>query len=133
MADNYLIDIVCDRKETFDLAFALVASMHYSLSTIGIIGWTEKKGALLLFTNMLDSDKPKVTLFPSRLSIQAAAEIAWNWLSTREYPQEPDQDGSNKKGYRIFTNSEPDDIWYQPMGMFGALLAVKPEWCMYGK
>ncbi len=70
-----------------------------------------------------------MTPFPSPLSIERAAELAFDWLQTADYGRQPDHDGDNEEGWRAF--NEP---WghVQPYG-WKAFAAVEPCWMMYGK
>lgn len=50
------------------------------------------------------------------------------WLSNAEYPKEPNHDGSNSKGWRIF-----NEDWAQVDGEPAAICAIEPAWLMHGK
>ena len=64
---------------------------------------------------------------PSELS-----QIISRWLENCEYPPEPDQDGSNRKGWLITTG----DLWGHAEdcheGCYSAFY-IQPSWQMYGK
>jgi hypothetical protein len=85
-----------------------------------------KNGCLVL---MRYPDAPGATPFPSPLGAERCAEIAFDWLATQAYPAEPDHDGSNEKGWLVWTNK-----WGQIEGHgFHSFVAIKPQWIMFGK
>ena len=57
-----------------------------------------------------------------------AAEIAQKWLDHVDYGPEPDHDGSNGKGWRIY-----NETWGYVGHEWAAIIAVTPRWAMYGK
>jgi hypothetical protein len=76
------------------------------------------------------TDHEKATPFPTALSVDRAAEIAFDWLQGRaDYGKQPDHDGDNKKGWLCFCDGwgHIDDFGWQ------AFVAVRPLWAMYGK
>lgn len=75
--------------------------------------WTECTGALKL---------------PFKMDAQKASEFASGWLSDIEWGREPDHDGSNGKGWRLF-----NDDWGHVGGSWQAIVAIQPAWAMYGK
>lgn len=90
-----------------------------------IPGYAVNAGRLVFFTY----DDPKMVAFPCPIGIDRAAEIASDWLLTRDYGREPDHDGHNEKGWRCFR-----DTWGRIDGMgSAAFLAVEPFWVEYGK
>lgn len=54
--------------------------------------------------------------------------MVWYWLESAEYEQEPDHDGSNIKGWRLF-----NEAWGQVFDDPYALVAITPEWALAGK
>lgn len=64
------------------------------------------------------------------MDAKAATEVADNWLRhSAEYGEQPDHDGSNGKGWRVFT----DSTWGHVFGMYQGICGIAPEWAMYGK
>jgi hypothetical protein len=72
-----------------------------------VLLWGEEKGAKEL---PFDLDSPK-----------AVEEFVSRWLAQAEYREEPDTDGSTKRGFRIETAHGY------------VLMKVKPTWIVYGK
>jgi len=66
---------------------------------------------------------------PYKMDCNAALDFARNWLKTADYPNEPDQDGSNKKGFRIYSG----DFWGHIEDCWAGICVVEPHWIMYGK
>lgn len=57
-----------------------------------------------------------------------AAQLATIWLKETEYGEEPDHDGSNRKGWRAFSHSIGDAL-----GCHYTIIAIQPAWASYGK
>lgn len=53
------------------------------------------------------------------------ADFASRWLAEAEYGAEPDHDGCNTRGWRVY-NEKCD-------GHYGAIIAVAPAWACHGK
>ncbi len=66
---------------------------------------------------------------PFPLTVDAAISFLWEWLQTADFGQEPDQDGSNGKGFVVKTG----DFWGHVEGSHYAFIGVYPDWQMYGK
>ena len=49
------------------------------------------------------------------------------WLYQTKYPPQPDHDGHNNKGWRLYNNE-----YGYVGGIFSAIIAVKPAWIEYG-
>jgi hypothetical protein len=65
---------------------------------------------------------------PFKLDAAGAADFATRWLAEQDYGREPDHDGDNGKGFRIY-----NEAWGHVDGEYQAFVAVKPVWAMYGK
>ena len=65
---------------------------------------------------------------PYPMALDEATALITGWLSNAEYGSEPDHDGDNDKGWRMFT-----DCWGHVAGMHYAIIGVQPVWAMYGK
>lgn len=67
---------------------------------------------------------------PYPMDVDAVIPFLWNWLTTdAEYPPEPDIDGSCNKGFEVTTG----DFWGHIEGLRYAILAVYPDFQLYGK
>lgn len=50
------------------------------------------------------------------------------WLKEAKYENEPDHDGCNERGWRVF-----NDAWGRVGDEHGAFVEIQPVWLMYGK
>lgn len=80
-----------------------------------ILFWHDEKGAQKL---------------PFSLNCKQAAKFIADWLSSPDcdWGGQPDHDGDNGRGFRIFTES-----WGHVAGHSYAIVAAQPAWAMYGK
>jgi len=70
-----------------------------------------------------------MTKFPAPLSVEATANMAFEWLKSTDYGREPDHDGHNEKGWLLW-----NDSWGQIEGCgYSSFLVIAPMWIMYGK
>ena len=65
---------------------------------------------------------------PYPLEVDEAVTFISGWLKKVERVEEPDHDGSNGLGWRVFTEN-----WGHVAGHHYAIVGVQPEWAMYGK
>lgn len=65
---------------------------------------------------------------PFKMDFKAASDFAWNWLQQTDYGEEPDHDGSNGRGWTIFNGD-----WGHVFHAWQGIIAIRPEWAMYGK
>ena len=90
-----------------------------------VLGYADSAGRLV-FYQYADA---KMTPFPSPISLDRAAEIAFDWLASQNYGPEPDHDGDNNKGWRAFR-----DEWGHIDGHgHASFVAIEPMWMEYGK
>lgn len=69
-----------------------------------------------------------MTPFPFKMDAAGAADFVKRWLAEADYGPEPDHDGHNEKGWRLY-----NEAWGHVGGDYKAFVAVKPAWAMYGK
>lgn len=67
-------------------------------------------------------------VFPSAIGPEEAAVFTRAWLDSEPYPPQPDHDGDNEKGFRLYR-----DYWGNAGGSRYAIIAVAPCWAMFGK
>ena len=74
-------------------------------------------------------DDDRSVAFPAPLGPDQCAKLVSAWLDDANYPNEPDHDGDNAKGWFCHTEG-----WghVEPFG-HAAFLAVEPHWIQYGK
>lgn len=121
MSDNFKFYLTSDKDIHLDLMVKILFSVHKS-----VVGWKEEKnkGLILYWT-----DSKGITKFPSPVTKQETlVRIIKEWLESQDYGEEPDHDGSNYKGFTMYNES-----WGHVNNEWEAFVAIKPEWCMYGK
>ena len=77
---------------------------------------------------LLWHEEQKSTPLPFPLGLEQAASFISDWLKQAAFGGQPDHDGSNGKGWRMFTES-----WGHVAGHHYAIVGVQPAWAMYGK
>lgn len=129
MSNNYHFDISSEDREQFDRAMAFAFDGRYSEMKARGYRLDPEKGLILYWSIDSNGAAAKgVQSFPYEMKVKAATEFAWHWLQEQNYGAEPDHDGSNHKGWRVYNES-----WNRIGSEWGAFVAIKPEWMMYGK
>lgn len=82
----------------------------------------------LVFFGYLGGAPTGMVRLPFKFDHIGAADFAKRWLVEQDYGSQPDHDGDNGKGWRLYNES-----WGQVGGWTGAFIAVQPAWAMYGK
>lgn len=122
MASNAELKVMGDDLENLILAFQIAFS-NFSKGTEGYT--VSNKEMVFYWLNPKLEDFVKL---PFLMDYKKAVQFANDWLEQVNYPEEPDQDGSNKKGWIVYR-----DFWGHVNGSPYAIVAVKPNWSMYGK
>lgn len=122
--DNFKIDVVCEGAErlkpALEIAFGKHKATHYTVHNKALVFfWTEPKSI---------RKDVVVHVLPFSLTKEAAPAFVNEWLKQQDYGKEPDHDGSNSKGWRVFNES-----WGQVFNWWEAFVAIEPVWAMYGK
>lgn len=65
---------------------------------------------------------------PFKLDAKGAADFAARWLAEADYGKQPDHDGDNEKGWRVY-----NEAWGHVDDEYAGFVAVTPSWAMYGK
>lgn len=139
--DNFRIDITAEGRpslvKAIEIAFAHNAPggkvESYELTTLesdvytGIPESLDGARALVFRWSKEDGRKNSVPL-PFKLDAAGAADWAERWLGEADFGRQPDHDGHNKKGWRVFTGN-----WGHVGSDHYAVCAVIPSWAMYGK
>ena len=102
-------------------------------SEYGVNGWyevdSETGGRFLVLTRTkFSSAPPTVNALPHPISEDQAVALIKGWLEQQDYGPEPDQDGSNGKGFKAWL-----DYWGNIGNDHASIIAVAPSWSMYGK
>jgi hypothetical protein len=89
-------------------------------------GYKIKENCFILYWT--ESDDEDYISFPYEMEMDQASSFIYNWLKQSDYPQEPDHDGNNSKGWRVFNES-----WGNVGGDWKTFLAVMPVWIIHPK
>lgn len=118
--DNFHFDMTSEGVEKLKAAFAL-----FSQPGLKVIGYREdaKKGLVFYWSDSLRAIK-----LPFPMTLEQAAYFAAGWLDHADYGREPDHDGDNSKGWRLYTED-----WGHVDGEWETFVAVQPKWAMHGK
>jgi hypothetical protein len=119
--DNFHIDITS--KGPLAAAMAIAFGNGPNMRAVGYRLSLEK--GLIFY--QYDSSK-RMTPLPFKLDAAGAADFATRWLAEADYGPEPDHDGHNSKGWRLYCED-----WGHVDGEYQAFVAVKPAWAMHGK
>ena len=65
---------------------------------------------------------------PYPLEVDEAIAFVSGWLKNVDRGHQPDHDGDNGHGWRVFT-----EAWGHVAGEHYAIVGVQPAWAMYGK
>lgn len=119
--DNRHIDITSEGKDAFHTALSL-----FNPPGNKVVGYKATAKRLTFF--WLESRSDGYTKLPYPMTIPQAADFALGWLEHADYGREPDHDGENGKGWRLF-----HDIWGRVDNDSSSFVAIEPVWAMYGK
>ncbi len=124
--DNFKIEIVSEGRKEFEAALR-IAFAHAPGSKATHYAILPDKG-MVFYWHEPESNFKAVAL-PSEIDVEEAVVLAWAWLTKKaDYEGEPDHDGDNGKGYRIY-----NEDWGHVHGSHYAFVAIEPAWAMYGK
>lgn len=150
--DNFRIDITSEGQEQLAAAMSLafgrfrqavgyairepVAAERYAFDDDDLQkkhGWMlkEKSSASpkrLVFYWSDYQNREDVVALPFKMDAAGAADFATRWLAELDYGKQPDHDGDNEKGWRLYCEG-----WGHVDGDSSAFVAVAPAWAMYGK
>lgn len=91
----------------------------------------EPKPQRIVFYDNRHRDKPESEdqiALPFTLDAVGIADFAARWLAEVDYGKQPDHDGDNGRGWRVYVEG-----WGHIDSHWGAIVAVAPRWAMYGK
>lgn len=122
--DNHRIDLTWEGEERFRTVLGLLVDKHGGKHK-SFTHYIEDPnyGLILLWT-----DRDNATKFPRAKNAKRLVDFAWEWLQKQDYGREPDHDGSNGKGWRLF-----NEAWGHVKNDWAAFVAIQPAWAMYGK
>lgn len=120
--DNFRIDIISEGLETLKLGMKIAFEKGGSTAVAYRIN---PAGALVFGWHLsMNSGTP----LPVGMDADAAAALAFSWLHEQNYGKQPDHDGDNEPGWRLYNEG-----WGHVDGDSYAIVAVCPAWAMHGK
>lgn len=126
-ADNFRFDITAWRGHYKDGRDVLLDCMNLAFSGQTATHWSATSKRLILFWIAPDQRFNAQALI-CKTSAAGMAPMVREWLAAAEYGPEPDHDGSNSKGWRIF-----NEAWGHVEGESYAICGIEPAWLMHGK
>lgn len=138
--DNFTIDITAEGwltlLEVLTIAFRHnapggKASHWMEVEASAKAEWLNATGvrkALVLLWHEEQRSGVELQRFPVPLDAKGAAEMAWRWLEEADRGSEPDHDGDNGKGFRIYCGH-----WGRFEGLTYSIVGIVPAWAEYGK
>lgn len=151
--DNFRFDMICEGDSMLEEALKLVwkatgnegeglgtrrrGATHYAVRepvkavkdpSKPHLDNSGKPRRIVFFSYASSSLSDDLVRLPFHLDAKGAADFARRWLAEADYGKEPDHDGSNKRGWRVYNEAcgQVDDN-------HGAIIAVAPVWATYGK
>lgn len=150
--DNRTIDVVSEGEDSLALALKLIwpsapggKATHYLIKNYGfetkyyqdtagkvthhfdtMIEDDGKRGVSTLI--LLWHEEGAAVPLPFPLDLTGVTQFVQNWLKVVDYGPQPDIDGSSDHGWRVFT-----ERWGHVAGFHYAIVAIQPEWALYGK
>lgn len=136
--DNFRLDLTGESietlKEGLSIAFRHNApggrTTHWAEVEVKTLpewdGASGTRKALVLLWH--EDTSLKSQAFPTRLENQKVVEIVLEWLKGADYGPEPDHDGSNGRGFRLFC-----DHWGHVAGSHYGIIGIAPAWAQWGK
>lgn len=118
--DNFHIDIVCEGDNALKLAVKIAFTQHRKAVAFRIC----EKNGLVIYWMPGKGSQP----LPYAYDADDVALMATKWLQEQSYGSEPDHDGDNGRGWRVY-----NEEWGHVDDDYAAFLAIKPAWAMYGK
>lgn len=89
--------------------------------------WLDSAAGIPTLILLWSEDRQGASL-PYPLDLDRATGFVEGWLEGVERGQQPDHDGSNGKGWFVFT-----DGWGHVADLQYAVVGIQPAWAMYGK
>ena len=149
--DNFLINIVYEGEGTLATALQLASRSYKAIGyairdaspgerwdgekymkdprQAHMMGWyREPKPRRLVFFWSEYEKVPDMIALPFKLDAAGMADFATRWLAEQDFGKQPDHDGDNGRGWRVYCEG-----WGHVDSHHSAFVAVAPSWAMYGK
>jgi hypothetical protein len=118
-----ILDVNGDSLSRLQQAMGLLDT--WETGNLKIAGFIVDENRFILFEYAHD----KMTPFPVPMPVSFVACFVYEWLKEAKYPIEPDHDGDNERGWRLYKESWGRVDKYG----HGSVCAIEPMWIEYGK
>jgi hypothetical protein len=145
--DNRTIDVVSEGDDDLKTALKLIwpnassgKATHYKVVRLREkvsyygkptdwhdLGYEEDPDGTPTLILLWSAEKDAPAL-PYAMDRKQAAQFVLGWLGQADYGSEPDHDGDNDRGWRVFTDKCGHVVGHQ----YG-IVGVQPAWAQYGK
>lgn len=129
--DNFRVDVTARARAHFESVMGMLFGRREAVA----FAMHPTKGMVLYHATHdhgdvcnADAAEVPVVRLPYAMNLTAACAFVWHWLETADRGPEPDHDGSNKPGWRVY-----NEAWGHVAGDWRAFVAIQPVWAMYGK
>jgi hypothetical protein len=139
--DNFRFDITARSPEMLKLALKVAFELDddkpyvygYSMGPApkesasaagGEWGANKAKARLVLYKY----ESAKATPLPYKMNFEQALSFVQGWLQNAGYGPQPDHDGSNSKGWRVY-----NEAWGHVNDDWAGFVAIEPVWALHGK
>lgn len=132
--DNFRFDVTSAGTEALEKALRFVLESNGWTCTTGFAvkmrpdtGFTGNpttQACLILYW----TDSPNATKLPFAMNHEETITFVKGWMRTVPYPEEPDIDGSVKRGWRVY-----NEEWGHVNNEYEAYIAIEPTWALFGK
>ena len=141
--DNFKIDVYCEGTQSLHDALAIVLRQHRLLRgwsvepatkegkpTRMILYWMEDKAASPFPFDVSRGDMPQKVgrERDTKDRLPWLVDMVEGWLMSLDYGRQPNHDGDNGRGWRVYTES-----WGHVAGNHHTACAIEPARAWYGK
>jgi len=130
--DNFSVQVTARDPKTFENAFRLAfnppggKAKYFVITEVTQENWMFREGVLTMI--LLWSKDGLAERLPYEMDVDAALSFVSGWLASVKYPEQPDHDGSNVKGFIISTGN-----FWGHIDSHYSILGVQPCWALLGK
>ena len=128
MCDNFHFDITgAPLDKCLDLAMAGAAGKKVVARSAErrIVDQPSSRPRLILYWH----EHPKATMLPAPITeVDVLTGFVKSWLLWIDYGPEPDHDGDNSRGWRVY-----NEQWARIGDLTYSFVAIEPTWLWHGK
>lgn len=130
LMDNFHFDVTGMGTDALADALRLALKLSSANKTpVSHYAVDPKAGMGLFWADATDERRVQTVPLPCPVGVEEITALVTGWLRTVDYGPEPDHDGSNTKGWRVYNDPGGARLW----GSFYGIVAVQPQWAEHGK